>query len=305
MAIAEVRRRKLWFGTERRMEWLPTPNRGADVSPQAWNSDGTLLNGGGYVFGSVGSHKQYIFEWPQSSAREMAQKMKSYADGTYGKGLIYFQDPLTYDTNVLPARWADPSMAVNEEGATLAYGIQPTAIPTGLNGHDLPVDGAVYNLNTYPTGFRQEAGAVFIPIPEGYTLGVGSFHSYSGTAGVFGTPLLSTGGLGSAVRINPLSISGTTRLNQQFSGVVGVWLWVGKTGAGNASITLQGNIARLYPAGDSAAAARANANPWIGGQGNSGCRFVGKPTYIENTGVNGGQVGYACTLVEVGSWAWG
>lgn len=42
--------------------------------------------------------------------------------------------------------------------------------------------------------------------------------------------------------------------------------------------------------------------PWVGGQGHSGCRFDGEPTYIEYTGVNGGQVGYAATFREVGSW---
>ena len=45
--------------------------------------------------------------------------------------------------------------------------------------------------------------------------------------------------------------------------------------------------------------------PWIGGMGHSGCRFAGKPTYVGNTGVGGGQVSFAATFVGVGSWIHG
>ena len=41
---------------------------------------------------------------------------------------------------------------------------------------------------------------------------------------------------------------------------------------------------------------------WLPGSGNSGCKFVGNPTWIANSGVNGGQIGYAATLKEVGDW---
>ncbi|HLS00611.1 MAG TPA: hypothetical protein VK054_01300, partial [Beutenbergiaceae bacterium] len=41
---------------------------------------------------------------------------------------------------------------------------------------------------------------------------------------------------------------------------------------------------------------------WLPGSGNSGCKFIGNPTWIANSGVNGGQIGYAATLKEVGDW---
>ena len=103
------RRENFWFGTENYMLWLPTPKTGADVSPQAWSTDGTTLNGGGYVFNSWDSHRQYIFEWSDTSAKQVAQLVHSFADGTYGRGLIYFIDPLIYDTNVLPFTRLGPS----------------------------------------------------------------------------------------------------------------------------------------------------------------------------------------------------
>lgn len=41
---------------------------------------------------------------------------------------------------------------------------------------------------------------------------------------------------------------------------------------------------------------------WSPGLGHSGCAFVGNPTWTATSGVNGGQVGYAATLKEVGDW---
>lgn len=145
--LAENGRRNLWFGTVDKMGWVATPNRGADVSPEGWNEGGSLLNGGAYQLNSFNSAKNYVFEWPESSSREAAQLMKSYADGTYGRGLIYFVDPLCYTTNILPAMWADPSMAVGEETNTLVPGVTPTGIPsTGSDDLNLPVKSAYYNL---------------------------------------------------------------------------------------------------------------------------------------------------------------
>jgi hypothetical protein len=140
-------RKKFWFGTESRMDWFATPLQGADSSPSAWGADGTLLNGGGWALNSWGSHKRYTYEWPASSSRETAQKMKSYRDGTYGRGLLYFLEPTIFTTNVLPAHWADPSMAIDNEAPSLIYGHEPTAVPTSggaLNG--LPVNSAYYSV---------------------------------------------------------------------------------------------------------------------------------------------------------------
>lgn len=248
--IAEERRKKFWFGTENRAEFFPTPNRGADVSPTGWGAGGTLLNGGGYQLNSFGSHKNYIFEWPESSAREVAQKMKSYADGTYGRGLIYFIDPLTWTTNMLPAQWADPSMALGYEGTSLVYGVDPVSVPTsGWESNDLPVNSAYYDLAGVATGWRGKEEAVFIPIPEGYTLSLGSFHSQSGTGRVYYREQATNGALGAIVALTPLANNSSQVVNTFVSGanLAGVWLYVGKSGAGAGSVTLTAMIGRLIP----------------------------------------------------------
>lgn len=297
------RQRGFWFGTEEKSGWFPTPNRGADMSPTGWEDSGTLLNGGGYNFSSFGSHKQYTFEWPASSQRKYAELLKAYADGTYGRGLIYFVDCLMFDRNVLPARVADPSMAIGYEGSTLVYGVQPTAVPQSSGERDFPVQGALYNLSAVKPGFRRGAGGVYLPVPEGYTLAVGAFHSFTGSGGVWVTPVLSTGALGAAVKLSALDEASPRLLEDTFSGVSGVHLWVGRDSSVNSSVTIRGLIARLIKDERMPAELdRVASDPWSPGQGNSGCRFEGKPTFVATGPVNGGQVGFAATFKEVGSW---
>lgn len=305
--IAQGRRNNLYFGTEQRMVWFPTPNRGADVSAEGWADGGSLLNGGGYQLNSFNSARNYIFEWPSSSSRQVAQLMKSYADGTYGRGLIYFIDPLIYDTNVFPAMWADPSMGLGYEGSSLVYGVDPIALPTsGWEQNQLPVTSAYYDLSTIDDGWRGKEEAVFIPIPEGHYLVLGAIYTSTGTGGVFFRYQNSSGALGAIGPLPGIAANAATIHNVPLAHgpqVSGVWVYVGKSAAGSASVTLTALSARVID--PSRFKPSDMEGPWIGGQGHSGCRFIGKPTYINNTGVNGGQVGFAASFREVGSWVYG
>lgn len=248
--IAESRRNAFWFGTEEKMTWMPTPNRGAQTGGSGWSAEGTTLNGGGFQLNSFGSHRQYIFEWPSTSSAKMAQLMKSYADGSFGRGLIYFIDPLIYTTNVLPAMWADPSMGIGQEGASLVYGVEATGLPTsGHEANSLPVASAYYDLTGVSSGWRGKEDAVFIPIPDGYTLSLGSIHSQSGQGRVMYRTQSRNGGLGPVSSVTPLPTSTSTLVNTFISGpdVAGAWLFVGKAGAGAGSVTLTAMTGRLIP----------------------------------------------------------
>lgn len=300
--IAESGRNNLWFGTEDRMGWFPTPNRGANTSPTGWGDGGTLLTGGGYQLGSFGSHKQYVFEWPRSSSRRVAQLMKSYADGTYGRGLIYFVDPLIYKTNLFPAMWADPSMGLGYEGTSLVYGLDPTSLPTsGWATNDLPVRSAYYDLSSTTSGWRGKEDAVFIPIPEGHTLHLGAIYSSTGTGGALYRTQASNGGLGAIQTLTPMATSTTNLVSaSETSSNAGVWVWIGRTSSAASTITLTALTARLTK--DSRPDPSIGDGPWVGGQGHSGCRFEGKPTYINNGPLGEGQIGFAASFREVGSW---
>lgn len=120
---------KMWFGTERKMTWIDTPNTGAAAGSIGSNASAVLLGGGGSVRQSVDSHKGYQFSWGESADQRLVSLMESYRNGSYGRGLLYFSDPMYYRTNVLPKRHADPSMAVNWEAEPLVRDVSPTAVP--------------------------------------------------------------------------------------------------------------------------------------------------------------------------------
>lgn len=328
-------RKRLWFGTASGgMDWFYTPLKGAEMHPEGWTTGGTLLSGGGYQQNSFGSHKTYTFEWPSSSSREAAALMKAYADGTYGRGLIYFIDPLIYDKNILPAQWADPSMVLDYEGASHVYGVNPTGSNTAnWKTNRLPVRSVTYDLTNVTAGFRGQEDAVFIPIPQGYSLLLGAVYSSTGSGGVFASWQDSNGVIQSAQKLTSVSgtASGPTFLPDVAVQGEGVWLWVGKTATGASTVSLTSMIARLvktedlssvgsssvygdgfygqfaYGQGSSGGVTppyiiTARSGPWEPGMGHSGCRFIGKPTYIANTGVNGGRVSFAASFREVGSY---
>lgn len=318
-------RKCLWFGPIGAMQWVATPLREAEASPESFDAGGTLLSGGGWGVGSWGSHKTYTFEWPSYSSAAVAQLMKSYADGTYGRGLIYFHTPDIYETNILPARIADPSMAVDSEGASMVYGVDPEgSVTSGWQTNQLPVQGAYYDLTDVTSGFRGVEDAAFVAIPDGYALLLGAIYDKTGSGGIFVSPQNSNGTIGSASQLTQQSASGSTILGDVVSGIPGVWLWLGKSSSGASSVTAKALIARLVPtellagsthtSGFSAqgtygtpTSSRFNLvrqGPWIGGMGHSGVRFQGKPSMTINS-VAMDQIGYAASFREVGSWAFG
>lgn len=242
-----------WFGTEDRAGWFATPLRGADSSPSSWGVDGTLLNGGGYGFHAFGSHKRFTYEWPQSSSPQTAQMMKSYRDGTYGRGLLYFLEPGWYTTNLLPAAWADPSMAIGNEAASLVYGTDPIAVPTsGGEVLGLPVTSAQYDLSSVnPQSVPSVDSSLFIPVPTDHTLFLGAFYSATGTAGVFATPVNNNGTFGATVRLTEKANSDSTVVTDQISGDIrGVRLWIGRSDNTSSTITLAAMCARLLETSD-------------------------------------------------------
>lgn len=319
----------LWIGTEERSGWFRSPLRNADSSPQAWNEGGVLLNGGGYQFNSWGSHKVYQYEWGSATPMLMAQKLKSYYDGSYGRGLIYFYDPNIYNKNVLPARWADPSIALDSEGSGLVYGVEPTlAGLTTESANEYPLRTVTYNLASIGAGWRGREDALYLPIPDGYTLTFG----VAGTASGSGAVMYKTSNRGVlsasnyAVDLLPVTGPVTNTYVEGTDTVRGVWLFVGKTATGAGSVSLSGMTARLvkttlvegefslgygldaygeWPYGAySPYSEIISAGPWSGGMGHSGTRFMSPPTFSTTGPLNDGQAGFAASFREVGSFAY-
>lgn len=343
-----------FIGTEERSGWFRSPLRNADSSPQAWSEGGVLLNGGGYQFNSWGSHKVYQYEWGSATPMLMAQKLKSYYDGSNGRGLMYFYEPSIYDKNVLPARWADPSIALDNEGSGLVYGVTPTVATDDFDPdiNNYPLFGASYDLTNVAEGWRGREDSLYLPIPDGYTLAIGAAGSSTGTAGVMyrtsnrgvlgttGTiPMLPDDGFVSLgygldpYGLEPFEMETTPQVINTYvrssSTVRGIWLFLGKTSSGAGTVDIHGMTARLIktslsggvgglgygfdPYGRWVYGGTANysptmaalaAGPWTGGMGHSGTRFMAPPTFSTTGPLNGGQVGFAASFREVGSYAY-
>lgn len=291
----------MWFGTAQHMQWIPCPVRGASVGPESWAVGGTLLSGGGYAKHSRGSHRLYNFEWRQSSTRAAAQTVHDYRDGVYGDGLIFFQDPLTLDTNVLPKQWAFPGLSEGRADNPFQWGTTLAGVDVVAGGNaKLPLRGVRVPLPTTRAG-RVERDELYVPIPEGHTLRFAAWYATaSSTAGVYLYPVTHSGGVGAAVRVTPSAPTSVAPTGTTVSSTThrGVYVSIERTAGAATTVDLYGMRAVLYPTGSVVSTVQG----WVGGQGNSGCRFVTHPTYVENTGVGGGQVSFAASFREVGDW---
>lgn len=294
---------KMWFGTVEYSDWIDSPLSGAESTPGGWSDGGVYLGGDGFAYNSWNTHKNYTYAWPSSSSREMAQLMQSYRSGTYGRGKLYWVEPTTYDTNVLAAKWADPSITLDYEGPSLVPGVTASAVQTSSSARNkLPIRSAYYNLlnsSAYSEALMQnDQYSVFIPIPDGMQLNVGAFYSASSaSAGVYVAEVLSGGTISSSTRLAPLENDAPNLFGNVFQkqqGQAGVRLFIAKTAAGAHSVTISAIHARLSPSG----VVPDGPDFWLGGQGHSGARFTGTPMYITNNGVGGGQIEYAASFRE-------
>lgn len=297
---------KMWFGTEGHMEWIDTPASGADASAQSWGASGTLLGGGGYVMHSFGAHKTYQFSWGEAAAKRAASKMEAYRRGSYGRGLIYFHDPLILDTNVLPAHWADPSAAVDGEAPSLAPGLLPVGVKTRPNTVDLPVQTARYTIPTdYAFGYPGAGRSLYIPTPPGFNLRICAWYdSTQAHAGLYATYFDEHGKPAGNQKLNSTPSYADSTFMLINGSTHGVRLWLGRNGdlTRDATVNIAGIVARLVPIPADVPSNPARGGDWVPGDGHSGCRFDGVPTRVSLSGVNGGQVGYAASFREVGAW---
>lgn len=235
---------RMWFGTEQRMGWIETPQTGADVSSIGQSANAVFQNGGSTVRNSWDSHKVYQFSWGVGASQSMVSLLQAYRNGSYGRGLLYFHDPMYYATNLLPKRWADPSMAANFEAEPLVPDVWPTAVPVVSGPNNYPVNAASYSL---PGNFSSQAAGteLFVPIPDGMTLLLGGVYTGPGEVYVR-TP-------GVASRLVPMSADGSMVVNTIIRNQPWVRLGLRNNSSSAATITLTGMSARLaksVPASD-------------------------------------------------------
>lgn len=277
----------MWFGTREYMQWVPAPALNIDASKRGWQTETAYMNGGAYVRRSVTAHKRFSMAW-NLTTRERIRSITDYADGLYGDGPIYWADPFTMDTNMLPAYWAAPFMGT-EDGPILSGSeyTRPEAVPSP-NDLGYPLTSALYTVGTDPKP------SVWIPIPPGYTAWVGA-HGQAGTGGtVVATPTTGPGTPDAPVTLTLLSVADSTRFNQSFdsSSYSGVLISLG----GSGTVTLSGLMVQVLPSG-----LVPPSGGFISGQGHSGASFVSQPVLTQYSAVYD-RVGLTAELVETNAW---
>lgn len=270
----------MYFGTQARMTWVKAPTIDSGIGKIGWQSVSQFLNGGASVISSATSHKEYQFAWALASAEDTAA-ISDYADQVYGDGLIYFLDPFSVRTNVLPQQWAVPSLAIKDAPTFNGSDVRPTASPTVANTYGYPTTSAVYTFNSASV-FK----TLWIPLPTGYTFHFGAHGSATGTAAIT---------LNGAAVTSLLSAASDVRTNTTVTGVPGVTI----SFSGEGTLTLAGLIAQVRPTGETVP-----IGGFISGRGHSGCRFntsgleiVGysAPEALDYQSVTG-------RLIETGDW---
>ena len=280
----------MWFGTFHHSEFIDCPVVGSEMSPRSWGSGGEFLSGGGWQVEAPDAHKEFSLSWSGASAVSAANRLQAYRDGAYSKtagDLFYFHDPLSHSVNVLPKRWAQPSLMART-GAPWVTGEVP-----GPGVRELPLTGAhIVAGTTDPT--LPGPGVLFVPIPVGMTLGIGANTISTAPAGVHFRPVNANGTVGTPERINADVRSG---VSNPTGAIRGILLYFKGT------FDVFGIRAVLFKIGDLPPADFPSVTwVWHAGMGHSGCRFTAPPTYVPTDGLFGGRASFAATLKEVGDW---
>jgi len=274
-------RKCFWFGTQHFAQFLRSPSRGSQFSPQSWGDSGTYLSGGGWAASSPMSHREFILEWSAAGSIDDAMAVQAFRDGAYSANpgdLIYFHDPLSYERNILPKAWAQPGLLAETLGVDTAF--SATSAGSGYPGHALRLP-AGYRDDFVPDGPGR--GVVYQLVPPGYDVlayvPFGAIRAHL-PDGSYADPEL-------------LSGSGWHRI----SDARGFLLYF--VNPQSRSVSVRVARAVLVPQG---APGPDDPFQWHPGMGHSGCRFVGDPTYVPTGPFSGGMASFAVTLKEVGDW---
>ena len=299
----------MWFGTiydkktpgtssalnNARMQWVPCPDTGMDAGANGYSELLDFENGGADVVASAATHRVYDLDWGtrQGSGVAGLDTIRSYQQGIYGPGLIYFADPMNFTTNLFPAHWGTPALSQLGWKPIAPVSSYPTVV-SNIYGYPARSFASVAGAAVKPTDPAQIAT---IPIPPGYNLHV-CFRSAPGA------------GVGGNIAASPINTSGSYATNQiltvneaasapvtSFSGTsyraVEFWVYGGVT-------NLVSAMAWLYPFG--AIMPPMNLAQHMPGAGHTGCKFTSAAIVEKYVMTNRTLKGMSTSLTEVGAW---
>lgn len=291
---------KMWFGTFWRGEFIDCPTVGSDLSPRSWGSGGEFLSGGAYEVSAPDAHKEFSLSWSSASAVKAADVLQAYRDGAYSAtpgDLFYFHDPLSLLVNILPKRWAQPSLWARSlrPGAVEAPGVSSEARRLPLRAAKITAPLA-WPSSTPPTA--PGPGVLFIPVPAGHSLHIAVEQVKNSGSGMAIRSVLTNGTLGSPLTFTG---SGAQQVNNSSGMYRGILFYY--TGSSSGAQTVTAARAILVRDGEAVPDDfKGSSWTWYAGMGHSGCRFTAPPTYIPTAGVLGGIASYSAIFREVGDW---
>lgn len=299
--------RKVYFGNATKQAWINAPQSGMTASSAGWINETQLLNGQTNIKRSQGSHRRFDMSWLGSlnapALEDSLHTIKDFADGLYGTGPFFWNDPYATKSNMFPPAWSAPALSIGTDWEAICpddVGITKSVVTTasisalvGNNTSGYPLNAAKF---VAPGSPNAESTRFRFFIPEGYVLWLG-VHGHHGTTGAAFGQAFKNGVAGTPVNITPLGVNTTSRVNVSFSSTAAdyVEFYLAKVAPSPCTFYVVGLIAQVLPTGQSPAAGN-----FVMGRGTTGLEFATFPE-IEyySANINDGQVGMSVTLAEV------
>jgi hypothetical protein len=298
---------KVYFGNAQKQTWIVSPQSGMRASSAGYVSEQQLLSGSTSIKRSGASHRRFEASWLGSlnapELEDSLQTVKEFADGYYGHGPFFWNDPYAMKSNLLAPAWASPAMSIDSDWYAICpddVGVQKEKVLTssisslvGNNTQNYPLYAAKFTAPGNPT---LQSDKFTFYIPDGYTLWIG-LHGHHGTTGKAYIKPYNNGTAGTAVELTPLAVSTATRFSTSISSTVAdkAEFYLAKVASGQCVFHIVGIIAQLLPTGQTPA-----TGEFLSGRGTTGLEFASFPTMeYYSANVNDGQIGMSATLVEV------
>jgi hypothetical protein len=229
--------------------------------------------------------------------------VKDFADGLYGSGPFFWNDPYAMNSNLFPPAWAAPFISIGTDWDAICpddVGITKETVTTasisslvGANTEAYPTYTAKF---TAPGSPNAQSDRFTFYIPDGYTLWLG-LHGHHGTTGAAFGQAYKNGVAATPTNITPLGINTSTRVNTSFSSSSAdkVEFYLAKIAPSPCTFHITGLIAQLLKTGTTPETGR-----FFSGRGTTGLEFLTVPEIEYYSAViNDGQIGMSAEFVEV------
>lgn len=280
--------KKMWFGNSTHMTWVPCPRIDMGTGTVHFVAESNFLNGGAAVRRSATGSRRYEMEWPLVSESDL-DEVEAFWEGAWGGGPFYFVDPQAAQTNIFPAAWAQPRVAL-DDGPKLVFDQKPIAV-SGTGGTVPPFVGGSWGGPRTGVQYRVTEDSspleLTIPVPPRHGLimicsqdeNADSQMSYSVDGGAWSS--MDTFSLRAV-----MGDTGGSMVRFSFRGE-------GNTGFyGMKGVILSETSFYSFP--------QDSLFRWISGKGNSGCEFVEYTRSTYSAALD--RVQGSAVLREIGDW---